>query len=375
MPIAYFDCFSGVAGDMLNAAMLDAGLPLKYLKSELKKLGLSGFDVLAHKESRKKVLGTLYHVDIRKPFSHHNPKGLQNIIEKSKLSPDIKTSSLTVINTILKAQKKVFRLKQNELYFDAESSVDLLVDVVGAIVGFDYFRFDEIFASPLPMHRCYHADVVEILKGMPLEKTTAAQQMVTPTGAAILKTVVTHFGESPIRKIEATGYGCGHKKFDSHPNVLRLLIGEGFKAVMLEANIDDMNPQWFDYVLEHLFEIGVVDVVLEPIQMKKNRPGTLLKAICPWDLKEKAMEIILRETTTLGIRYFPVERRILTREIKTTQTRFGKISVKVARDTALGILKYFPEYEECRKIAKAKKVPLRTVYDEVFGKIRESQFS
>lgn len=177
------------------------------------------------------------------------------------------------------------------------------------------------------------------------------------TGIILLKTLSSHFGECPLHKIENIGMAA------SGP--FRILVGQGFKTVQIEANIDDMNPQWFDYVMEKLFEIGVVDVSLQPVQMKKNRPAILLRVISPWDLKEKAMEIILKETTTLGVRYFPLERKLLTRTLQTVRTAFGNLPVKVARDETLQVKKFIPEYEALKKVAREQNIPIRKVYDEV----------
>lgn len=218
-----------------------------------------------------------------------------------------------------------------------------------------YGRCEAIYNSPLPMHRGYADDIVKALEGLPLETVTGAIPAMTVEGIQILKSIATHFGESPVRKIEKSGFGDG----------LQILIGEGFPTVQIETNIDDMNPEWFDYVMEMLLKMGVVDVALQPIQMKQNRPGTLLKVIAPWDLKDKAIEIILRETTSLGVRYFPLERKILTRELKTVETRFGPLPVKIAKEDHWKIEKWIPEYKACREIAKARNIPIAQVYEEV----------
>lgn len=350
---------------MILGAMLSAGLPFTHLQKELKKLLLTGYVLSNRKENRQKVLGMNFQVHIERPFPNPTEERLHSVIERSSLAPSVKSLSRKILHQILTAQRKVFEIPTNALYFDGKEAVDVLVDVVGNAIGFDFFRFKEIFASPLPFHRCYSDDVTESLKGIPLEKLQTPHRLVTITGASILKTVVKHFGESPLRRIEKSGMGLGDMDFARQPNTLKLFIGEGFPTVVCEANIDDMNPQWFDFCMEKLLALGVVDVTLQPIQMKKNRPGVLLKAICPWELKEKTIETILKETTTLGVRYYPVERKILTRELKTVETRFGKLPVKFAKDGDAQIEKWIPEYEACRKIAQAQKIPLRKVYDEI----------
>lgn len=372
MSIAYFNCASGAAGDMILGAILSAGLPFSHLQKELKKLSLTGYALRNKKENRQKVLGANFQVHVERPFPNPTEERLHSTIERSSLAPAVKSLSRKILHQILQTQRKVFEIPANALYFDGKEAMDVLVDVVGAAVGFDFFRFKEIFASPLPFHRCYSDDVVEALKGIPLEKSQTPHRLVTITGASILKTVVKHFGESPLSRIEKSGAGLGDMELFGQPNALKLTIGEGFLTVVCEANIDDMNPQWFDYCMEKLLALGVVDVSLLPIQMKKNRPGVLLKVLCPWDLKEKAMEIILKETTTLGVRYYPVERKILTRELKTVETRFGKLPVKFAKDGDAQIEKWIPEYDACRKIAQARKIPLRKVYEEVLKNLQSS---
>lgn len=365
MAIAYFNSPSGVAGDMILGSMCDAGLPFKLLQQTLKKIKLNGYTLSLSEGSRYQVKGSNFQILIQKPLVQPKASTLFRILQESSLPKPIKEESHLFLKNILATQKKVFHLKPDQLYFDGSEAIDVLIDLVGCAIGFDFFRFKEIFASPLPIHRCYTPDVVEALKGIPLENSQIAKRRVTITGITVLKTVVSHFGESPLHKIEKTGIGLGDMEIEKKSNALQLWIGEGFKALMIEANIDDMNPQWFDHLFEILFKIGVVDVFLEPIQMKKNRPGTLLKVIAPSDLKDKVIAVILKETTTLGVRYFPLERKILSRELKIISTRFGNIPVKKAVDGELKIEKWIPEYDFCKKIAQQKKIPIYEVYETI----------
>lgn len=350
---------------MILGAFLNAGFPLERLRRELSKLPLNGYLLVCEKGERHKIRGTDFQVKIEKPLTEISENILNRVVEKSGLSKPVKNLSLKILSAVLETQRKVFKLKKNEVCFDGAEALDLLIDCVGAATGFDYFQFEKIYASPLPFPRGFTEDVVVALQEIPLETSKVAARLVTITGVSILKSAGAHFGESPLHKIEKTGIGLGDMRLSTQANVLKLHIGEGFPAVQLEANIDDMNPQWFDFVMDQLFAAGVVDVSLQPVQMKKNRPGVLLKILCPWDLKDKAIEIILKETTTLGVRYFPVERKILLREMKTVATRFGKLQVKFAKDPDAKIEKWIPEYEICRDIAALKKIPLRKVYEEI----------
>ena len=362
MSIAYFDCFSGIAGDMVLGSMVDAGLPLSYLKRELSKLQLRGYEIV-RKEKRGAISGTNLHVITKKELGRSDYKTIRALIKKSKLSSQVKLIALAIFERLAEAEGKIHGVSKERAHFHEVGAVDSIVDIVGSSIGFEYFGFDEIYSSPLPVTRgrirSAHGllpvpapATLHLIKGVPLEKAPVKDEIVTPTGAAIITTVAKHFGECPLQKIEKVGYGFGDKTFSGIPNALRLMIGEGYPVVVIEANIDDMNPQIFDYVMERLFKAGAVDVALQPIQMKKNRPAILLHCQAPWDKKENAIDVILKETTTLGVRYYPVERKILMREMKTVQTRFGKIRVKIARDDRGNIIKSIPEYNDLKKLSR-----------------------
>jgi pyridinium-3,5-bisthiocarboxylic acid mononucleotide nickel chelatase len=260
-------------------------------------------------------------------------------------------------------------------------ATDSLVDVVGAAIGFDYFGFDEIHASPLPMSRgevrCAHGVLpvpapatVELLKGVPLERTRVTGELVTPTGAAILTSVVSHFGECPLQAIARVGIGFGDRAIPGRPNMLRLLVGEGFPIVVVEADIDDMNPEFAGYAMERLFAAGAQDVTFLPIQMKKDRPALRLSCIVPWEAKDRAIDAMLRETTTFGVRYWPAERRVLTRELSTERVRRERLTFKVGFDPDGKAVKAMPEFEGLRKLARRTHRPLPELYAEALAEGR-----
>lgn len=381
MKTAYFDCFSGVAGDMILGALIDAGMPLRHLEGELKKLNLKGYRLLRRR--RKKgphIRGTNLHVAVDREITGEYAS-IAKIILRSKLKSQVRDLSFSIMDRLAQAESRVHGIPVSKVHFHEVGGLDSIVDCVGAAIGFEYFGFDSISSSPLPITRgrvkCAHGllpvpapATMELIKGVPLEPSPIRDEIVTPTGAAILTSVTNHFGECPLQKIERVGYGFGDKTFENIPNFLRLVIGQGFPMVVVEATVDDMNPQIFEHVMERLLEIGAADVTLQHVQMKKNRPGVVLACQAPWHIKDQAIATVLRETTTLGVRYYPVDRRVMLREIKTISTRQGKVRVKVAKDDQLGIVKHIPEYEDLKRIARKKKIPLLEVYRIISKKIR-----
>lgn len=368
MTIAYFDCFSGIAGDMVLGAMLDAGLPLPYLKKELSKLKLGGYE-LVKRNKKGSVSGTNLHVITKKELHHSDHRTIRALINRSELSPQVKLVSLAVFERLAEAEGKVHGVPKERAHFHEVGAVDSIIDIVGSSIGFEHFGFDEIYSSPLPITRgrvrAAHGllpvpapATLHLIKGVPLEKAPVKDEIVTPTGAAIITTVARRFGECPLQKIEKVGYGFGDKTFPGIPNALRLMIGEGYPVVVIEANIDDMNPQVYDHVMERLFKAGAVDVALLPVQMKKNRPGVILHCQSPWDKKDKLIDIILKETTTLGVRYYPAERKVLTRELKIVRTKAGKMRMKIAKDEHGRIVKVIPEFEDVKRLARKMKRPV-----------------
>ncbi len=372
--IGYFDCYSGIAGDMVIGAMLDAGLPLAHLKRELGKLKLHGYSLSQKIEHRGMIGGVNFQVNIKHGHHHHHVsfKEIRGLIKSSKLNNNVKKISLCIFETLAKAEAHVHRRTVDSVHFHEVGAVDSIVDIVGSAIGFDYFNLDAIYSSPLPVARgfvrCEHGCIpipapatLEILKGVPLVKAPVKAELVTPTGAAILKTMVKEFCEPAYMTVKKTGYGLGDKDFAEVPNALRFIIAEGEKMVVIEANIDDMNPQIYDYLIERLMENGAADVTIRPVLMKKHRPGQMVQVLARDSLKDKLIKIILSETTSIGTRYYYVSRQILDREIKSVKTKFGTVRVKISR---LGndILNVSPEYEDCKKLAKAKKVALKDIF-------------
>ena len=378
MTIAYFDCYSGVAGDMVLGAMIDLGMSLDYLKKELKKLKLSGYRLEIKKRSRHAIGGTNLHVAVLKEPNIRHYRDIVRLVRSSRLKTSVKKSALDIFEVLGRAEAKVHRRKLSYVHFHEVGGLDSIVDIVGAAIGLDYFGFEKIYVSPLPITRgyvtCAHGRLpipapatLEVLKGVPLEPAPVKREIVTPTGASILKAIAHGFGSSPIREIEKIGYGFGDLVIPKMPNALRLIAGKGMPLIALEANIDDMNPELYPYIIEKLLDDGAIDAGLIPMVMKKGRPGAILHVLCEEGDRKSLSRIILKETTTFGLRYFPIERAMVEREIKKVKTKYGVVGVKVARYEG-DVVTVAPEYSDCEKIAKRKKMPLKEVYRQAMIK-------
>jgi uncharacterized protein (TIGR00299 family) protein len=381
MRILYFDCFSGISGDMTLAALVDLGLAPEKLKQELSKLGLDNFHLEIFRGSRGGICAAGLEVKVGPREEHHRHfSDIHRIIETSSLKQRVKEISLAVFRRLAEAEAKVHGQKVEEVYFHEVGAVDSIVDIVGTAIGIDHFAPARIVSSELPMGKgfvqCQHGRLplpapatLEILKGYPIKNVHVEGELVTPTGAAIVVVLSSGVDSDMKIKVDRIGYGMGKKEFPDRPNLLRLVLGETVEAyrtdrvAVLEANIDDMNPEFYDFVMERLFERGALDVSLSPLLMKKNRPGTLLRVIAEEKDADGLSEVILRESTTLGVRSYLVARKKLPREISEVETKYGRVRVKVS-----GELRFQPEYDDCKRIALEKGVPIQEVYQEALKK-------
>lgn len=381
MKIAYFDCFSGASGDMILGSLIDAGLRLKNLKKELDKLNLSHYEIKAEKKLKSGISGTKFHVDISDKHHHRNLNDIIQIIDESSLNDPIKEKSKTIFHRLAEAEARVHDKSIHEIHFHEVGAVDAIVDIVGAVIGFHLLGIGKIMVSKLHvgtgMVECTHGKLpvpapatIALLQNIPVYSAGIEAEMVTPTGAAILSTLSDHFGELPEMTVEKIGYGVGSREL-SIPNVLRVFIGDSkreFKedfVQLIETNIDDMNPQFYDHIIQLLYTKGAKEVFLTPVYMKKNRPGTLLSVIAAADRIDILTNIIFQETTTLGVRISTVKKRkILEREMLTVPSPWGDVKVKVR--TVSGDKKVVsPEYDDCQKLAKKHNIPIQKVYEEI----------
>jgi len=390
MKLAYFDCFSGASGDMILGALVDAGLPLATLQERLALLDVEGYEVNAYPVTKKGLRATKVDVVIpRKDLPARDFRDMREIIEKSGLTPAEKEQGLRIFTRLAEAEARVHDCPVEEIHFHELGALDTLVDVMGAVIGFQALGIGKIVVSPLDvgggMTEMAHGRLpipgpatAELLKGAPIYSSGIDKELVTPTGAAILTTYSRTFGPMPRMRVEVVGYGAGGWDLPEKPNLLRLFIGEevstlaeagipeGYssdRVTLIETNIDDLNPQVYDYVMERLFDAGALDVTLTPMLMKKGRPAHRLSVIAPPDGADRMLEIIFRETTTLGLRIQQVDRVVLSREEREVTLSFGTVRVKIARrgDTILNVA---PEYEDCKKIALQAGIPLREVMEQ-----------
>ncbi len=390
---AYFDLYAGCSGDMILGALLDAGLALADLERELGKLPLEGYRITSEKARRGALSATRVRVipddKVKQPDRSYGD--IVELIAGCRLSDEVKKQALDIFRSLGEVEAKIHGVKLELVHFHEIGAVDSIVDIAGAVIGFDLLGVTQFFSSPFPIAggsiECRHGALplpapatLELMarRQAPVVKPCHAamegRELVTPTGAAIITTLA-KFSRPPLN-LERIGCGAGSMNADEYPNVMRLWIGQtpdhdGHEGmVLLETNIDDMNPQIYDYVMERLFAQGALDVWFTHIQMKKNRPAIMLSVLAPGDAESRLAETIMRETSTLGIRVRPVFRHIAGRDIVEFESSFGKVNVKVKRfeDEIVSIA---PEYDECKKIAAEKNIPLRDIYRMVEAEARK----
>ena len=380
MRIAYFDCFSGASGDMILGSLIDAGLSLRGLREELKKLRIPTIRLKAKKVLKAGISATQVIVEGRdEKRSHRNLKEILRIVERSGVEAEVKKRSEEIFKRIAFVESKIHQTPMEEIHFHELGGLDSIVDIVGSVWGLEQLRIEKIHVSKVNVGagfvKCEHGILpvpapatLALMEGKPIYSSGVERELLTPTGAAILTTLGSEFGPIPSIHVERIGYGAGRDNL-LHPNLLRLIIGTSAstsgneKVVVIETNIDDMNPQFYDYIMEKLLAMNVLEVFLTPILMKKNRPGTLLTVIGPSENRPAITEFLLKETTTLGLRWHEEERAKAEREILTKETRYGKIRFKLARWEGR-VVNISPEYEDCKKLALKKGVPLKDIFEE-----------
>jgi hypothetical protein len=381
MRTLYFDCFAGISGDMVLGALLDVGLDLDFLRGELGKLQVSPFSLEVTREDRSGISAQRVRVLTEAEHHHRHLPDILTIISGSALSETVKERAARIFRSLAEAEARVHNLPVERIHFHEVGAVDAIVDIVGACIGFENLGIEKFYCSPLHVgsgvvemaHGRFPVPppaVAELLKGAPIYSTDIVGELVTPTGAAIVSTLCERFGPIPALKIERMGYGAGGRSYKGFPNALRVLLGTiengpehllTEKLILLETNIDDMSPQVAGYLLDRAIERGALDCFLSPVQMKKNRPGVLVSILCKPGDREQLTELLLTETTTLGVRAQQIERVSLPREMFTVETSFGRIAVKAAR-LSHGQLKLMPEFEDCRAAAERHDKPLREVW-------------
>jgi len=380
MKIIYFDCFAGIAGDMTVAALMELGVPLETLREGLALLPVSGYTLESSQVKRHGIAGTSFQVKLTgadQPHRHYS--GIAAMIEAAPLKPRVQELSQRIFRCLAEAEAKVHGVALERVHFHEVGAIDSIADIIGVAIGLDYLGIERVYASPLPFGRGFvqtaHGRLpvpapatALLMEGIPLAGDIGTGERVTPTGAAIVKALAAGFGPPPPMVPQRIGYGAGEKDFPELPNLLRLVLGEAGEArgvepqevLVIETQVDDMNPELFGFLMERLLEAGALDVAFSALQMKKNRPGTLMSVLAqPGDL-EKLSRIILSESTAIGLRYYPVRRITLARRVEERATSLGTLRVKVLENGRVA-----PEFEECRRVALASGLPLLEVYRTV----------
>ena len=382
MKIAYFDCFSGISGDMILGAFLDLGLDLDTLTGHLSKIKLGGYRLAVSREKRGAISGTRLNIQVEEDKQTlRSMAQIREMIGESELPGQVIKTSLAILERLARVEGNLHQQSPEDVHFHEIGAVDSIVDMVGACIGLHLLDIKKIAASPLPLGRgfvqCQHGMLplpapatLALLGDTPVYDSGQQREMVTPTGAAILTTICSEYGGVPTMSIAKVGYGVGRHPENHPPNLLRVVLGQTTletvkeRLLMIEASIDDMNPELYGHLMELLLNAGGLDVNVLPAQMKKNRPGQLLRVLVPEGLRETVLQILFSETTTLGVRIQEMERYSLPRHTTRVQTPFGNLPVKVAVNPQ-GNYVFAPEYDGCQRAARRHKVPLRQVYEEV----------
>jgi len=383
MKIAYFDCFSGISGDMIVASLLDCGINIDILNNEIKKLNIPNVNLELKKVDKKGISASKFDVKFPHEHVHRGLNDIKKIINESSLSDPVKLKSIKIFSRLANAEGKIHNKSPDEIHFHEVGALDAIVDIVSSVICLEILGIENIFASNITVGsgtvNCAHGTipvpvpaVLELLKDIPISSSEINTEIVTPTGAAIISTLSQNFGSIPNMTLENTGYGAGSKELPL-PNILRVLIGnvkiENNDLILeqiykIETNIDDMNPQFYDFILKKLLDKGALDVFLTPINMKKNRPATLLTAMCYEEKFKEIVDIILKETTSIGVRFQKIERFKTQRKIEIIQTKYGEVRIKIAKIKGQ-IVSKTPEYEDLKKIANEKNIPLKKIYSEI----------
>lgn len=405
MRILYYDCFCGISGDMNLGALIDLGLPKEYLLQELTKINLdSEYEIKIENSVKLGITGTKVDVKLKEDLEdekhdhgehdhgehdhgghhHRNLKDIEKIINSSELNDKVKKLSLDMFIKIAEAEAKIHGKNLYDVHFHEVGAIDSIIDFIGAAICIDYMKVDKIIASPVQVGsgfvKCAHGlmpvpapATAEILRDIPINTGIVQFETTTPTGAAILATNVKEFTEKINFSIKKVGYGIGHRDLEI-PNVLRVYLGESYEKeiyedsviqYMLETNIDDMNPEFYEYVQEKLFEAGALDVFKTSISMKKGRPGVKLSVLINEKDEGNILDVIFEETTSIGVRKYKVEKIMLHRDLSKVKTEYGDITIKKSYYKGK-LVKYKPEYEECKNIAKEKNVSIDKVYKAVY---------
>lgn len=383
MKIAYLECHSGISGDMLLGAAVDAGLPVETLESGLRRLPVEGWKLTAKKVRRGALSATKLDFEVKESHHHRTWKTVRKLLKGSSLAPPVRETALKIFTRLAEAEASVHGVPADEVHFHEVGALDSILDIAGAAIALDALGIEKLVCSPLTVGsgavETAHGTLpvpapatAALLVEAPVRAGSVEAELVTPTGAAIVAACADEFGALPPMTLAAVGCGAGTREFNEQPNVLRLFVGEtageptGEQAAaddtvtVIEANLDDMSPQLAGHLMEEALAAGALDVFYTPVQMKKNRPGVLLTVLCEPGQLDSLCRMIFEQATTIGLRTYTAQRRTLKRELVTVDTPHGQVRMKLARMNGR-VLNAAPEYEDCRKLAREKSVPLKQV--------------
>ncbi|QEM69454.1 nickel pincer cofactor biosynthesis protein LarC [Geobacter sp. FeAm09] len=384
MTIVYFDCHAGISGDMTVGALLDLGVPLAHLQTELAKLPLppGSYALSARRTERRHIPALKFDVAVHDHHSHRHYGGIDAMIAESPLADAVRERARRIFRRLAEAEATVHGVAIEEVHFHEVGAVDSIVDIVGTAICLDYLGVAEVHAAALPLGGGFvetaHGRLpvpapatAHLLQGLAVHGDCGAGERVTPTGAAVVAALAAGTGQMPAMRLERIGSGAGGKDFADCPNILRAFLGTADKeqgggdpVVVAETNIDDSTPEVLGYVMERLLAEGALDVFFTPVQMKKNRPATQLSFLCRPEGLEKLARLVLTETSAIGLRHYAVGRIILERRLEECQTPFGPVRFKLVFDGGQ-LLRAAPEYEDCRRIARERGIPCREVMEQV----------
>jgi pyridinium-3,5-bisthiocarboxylic acid mononucleotide nickel chelatase len=376
--LAYFDCFAGVAGDMTLAALIDLGLEEEYLRDVISRLGLSGYSIDIRRSKRRGLAGVRFEVDVSEPQPHRSYETISGIIQRAPIDEAAKKLALDMFHVLAQAEARVHGVPVDAVHFHEVGAVDSIIDIVGTAAGIVALSIDRIISSPLPLSRTFvqsaHGRIpspapatLEVLNGVPVTGADSDIEMVTPTGAAIIRTLASDFGSYPRFIPERTGYGLGSSDPEDRPNALRIVLGTEMpdsilhdQVGVIECQVDDLDPRVLGDLMDRLLKKGALDVTFSPVQMKKNRPGTLVQSLVPPHLITETCRLLLSHTTSLGARVTVSERYVLPRKSEVVSTTLGQVRVKVV-ELPQGEVERRPEFDDAREIAERAGRPVRDI--------------
>ncbi|HVE59570.1 MAG TPA: nickel pincer cofactor biosynthesis protein LarC [Pyrinomonadaceae bacterium] len=384
MKTLYFDCFAGASGNMILGALVALGVDEKELIEQIKLLNITDFEIEFTIKDKSGISAIHANVKVPHEHAHRHLSTIEKIINDSLLKDSIKTRAVAIFRKLSEAEAKIHGIDVQKVHFHEVGAMDAIIDVVGACIGFEMLEIEKFVCSRIHVGSGFakmaHGKfpvpppaVAELLQNAPIYSTEIVGELITPTGAAIIATVCDEFGNLPEITVEKTAYGAGTRDYKDFPNALRLILGEvqnskfkiqNSKLLQIETNLDDVSPEILGFVMEKAFELGAMDCWFTPIQMKKNRPATLVSILCNPSEKEKFINLLITETPTLGVRVREIERICLEREFSKVETKFGEIAVKIAR-FGEKIVNIKPEFDVLKEIARRENLPLREVEAEV----------